>query len=185
MKDRFKFRAWCKVEIDKRWEYAYDLANKMCNIDSLRDEYGFDRVFDINQKLIQRYFRKWSLENSKEDRYNYHYEMRSVGISSDGKVIASPNVEVIALRQCTGLKDKNGKVIFEGDILKKDHREQFYVVEFCKKGHFAGAFCLKNTESGKFAGFSQESIFMPSDAPRNWDEVIGNIHQNPELIKGE
>lgn len=86
--------------------------------------------------------------------------------------------------QCTGLKDKNGKVIFEGDILKKDHREQFYVVEFCKKGHFAGAFCLKNTESGKFAGFSQESIFMPSDAPRNWDEVIGNIHQNPELIKG-
>jgi uncharacterized phage protein (TIGR01671 family) len=94
------------------------------------------------------------------------------------------NDEYIVM-QSTGLKDKNGTLIFEGDVIKKDHREQLYVVEFCKKGHFAGAFCLKNTESGKFAGFSQESIFMPGDAPRNWDKVIGNIHQNPKLIKGE
>lgn len=185
MKNRFKFEAWCKVKIDKKWEYAYDLANKICNIDNLRDEYGFDRVFAMNQKIIQRYLKKWSLENNKKDRYDYRYEMRSVGISSDGKVIISPNVEVIALRQCTGLKDKNGELIFEGDIVKKDHSEGLYVVEFCDKGHFVGGFALKNLKNGKWSNFSQESIWMANDTPRNFDKVIGNIHQNPELIKGE
>jgi uncharacterized phage protein (TIGR01671 family) len=171
MEDRFKFRAWCKVEIDKRWEYAYDLANKMCNIDSLRDKYGFDRVFDINQKLIQRYLRKWSLENSKEDRYNYHYEMRSVGISSDGKVIASPNVEVIALRQCTGLKDKNGKLIFEDDII--EHWDKKYIVKpFLPLDRFYEAESIDKHEDGSDDWMSNSDI--------DW-EVVGNIHQNPEL----
>lgn len=177
MEDRFKFRAWCKVEIDKRWEYAYDLANKMCNIDSLRDEYGFDRVFDINQKLIQRYFRKWSLENSKEDRYNYHYEMRSVGISSDGKVIASPNVEVIALRQCTGLKDKNGKLIFEGDLItdKRSIYEVRYDDEYLTFSCFIkDRFCSTLSHQMRYTKVNSESL-----------EIIGNIYQNLELIKGE
>ena len=108
-----------------------------------------------------------------------------VTLYTENNILSFSNLKHGKLLQCTGLEDKNGKLIFEGDIVKKDHCEDFYVVEFCKKGHFAGAFCLKNIQSGKFTGFSQESIWMSDDTPKNWDEVIGNIYQNPELIKGE
>lgn len=87
------------------------------------------------------------------------------------------------LMQFTGLKDKKGKEIYEGDLIKKDHHQEIFEVIFCLKGHFAGSFCLKNRETGNLTGFSQESIWMPSDAPKNFDEVIGNIYENPELLK--
>ena len=55
-------------------------------------------------------------------------------------------------------------------------------VKFCKKGYFAGGFRLWNYSSKKWAGFSQDSIWMPSDDPKNFDLVIGNIHQNGDLL---
>lgn len=68
--------------------------------------------------------------------------------------------------QCTGLKDKNGKMIWENDILKYqwDGEERIYVIKY------------------------QPPIFTYSDSFR-WsldeDEVIGNIFDNPELMEQE
>lgn len=73
--------------------------------------------------------------------------------------------------QYTGLTDKNGKKIFEGDICK--HRSNYSgntvisVVTYTD-GHFLA---LVDKNSG----------FELSDKL----EVIGNIHDNPELLKGE
>lgn len=73
------------------------------------------------------------------------------------------------IMQYTGLKDKNGKEIYEGDIL---HLE-FYL-DWIVKWHEAGfhIHILNNPET--------YYSLVPSNR-----EVIGNIYENPELLKGK
>ena len=66
--------------------------------------------------------------------------------------------------QYTGMKDKNGKRVFEGDILSL-RTGRPHVVRFED-----GAFVLENTA-------------IPVSFANKF-EVIGNIHDNPELLKG-
>lgn len=80
------------------------------------------------------------------------------------------------LMQFTGLKDKNGKEIFEGDI-----------VEFCTKWEFPQRFkgqVIYFPESMQY-GFSEngESYYDFTDIENDeLLEVIGNIYENPELL---
>jgi uncharacterized phage protein (TIGR01671 family) len=87
-----------------------------------------------------------------------------------------PNEEGLKM-EFTGLKDKNGKEIYEGDIAKGlwdaelDYSTQIFAVEF-RNGTFVENYfgrplgdCVKNYHNG------------------NTIEVIGNIYETPELIK--
>lgn len=78
------------------------------------------------------------------------------------------------LGQYTGLKDKNGKEIYEGDFLE----DSLYV-----------AWCDKQ---GGFQAFLPDDYCMACNGDMHWHEVvedsnkyevIGNLYENPELLK--
>jgi len=77
--------------------------------------------------------------------------------------------------QYTGLKDKNGTEIFEGDIVSRFFDTQRSVVEFTD-----GCFVSIIQRSG--ASEPVEEILCND---LSVTKVIGNIHDNPELLKGE
>ena len=73
------------------------------------------------------------------------------------------DIEVMPIMQFTGLKDKNGKDIYEGDIVS-DGYDQKYEVAF---------------EYGMF-GIKYKNIISPIN---NNCTIIGNIYETPELLK--
>ena len=135
-------------------------------------------------------YRAWDKENKKmqevssikfdEKEVGYIYEMQipEHNIEADECFLDFDEVE---LMQYTGLKDKNGKEIYVGDILKSE----------------SGAW-LCEVDSPSFAGFDFKIIKAPAGC--DWQigdnfllselrinearyEVIGNIYQNKDLLK--
>lgn len=78
----------------------------------------------------------------------------------------------IELMEYTGLKDKNNKEIYEGDILSDGNNEKPYKVIF-ENGSFRA----------EFEGYFEEHSFDLIDVVAQGCEVVGNIYENPELIK--
>jgi len=95
----------------------------------------------------------------------------------------------VHIRQYTGLVDKNRKEIYEGDIVR--YNNELYVIKFDEWGGELG----KNKDLFRFVGFYMEKIGIEDmtgklsllsyyEINRNEKlEVVGNIYENPELLK--
>ena len=79
------------------------------------------------------------------------------------------NIDPHTVGQFTGLHDKNGKEIYEGDIVRCD-----------MGGECEVSYCI----GGGFAGFDLSPAFHNGHQLKDV-EVIGNIHDNPELLETE
>lgn len=116
---------------------------------------------------------KWMCEVTVID-----YDLRSVDICRIGDVEHYTEMTVrkdeVILMQSTGLKDKNGVEIFEGDIVgmrKHTLANQHYYEVFKHRG---GTFRLRN----KFYGCE---LWLRHE----YCEVLGNIYENPELMEAD
>lgn len=129
-------------------------------------------------------FRAW--DSAKKEMFKDTFAITESGqvvVVEQEFVTSTPDyifVEHLVIMQSTGLKDKNGKEIFEGDILTDGHTTGdirnhptlgFYTVdESSKEGYLSDTVGIEDFEEAK--------EFM-----RNSIEVIGNIYENPELLE--
>jgi uncharacterized phage protein (TIGR01671 family) len=116
-------------------------------------------------------FRAWDKTNKMWRQPGNAFEISVIsGAVQQNYRDTSADVE---LMQYTGLKDKNGVEIYEGDILKLN--DMVFTFEWVEK-YSLGFYC----------GWKIKHISGYNGSPSMEDcEVIGNIHQNPELLKQE
>ena len=118
-------------------------------------------------------FRIWDKPTSKmfydvcigfiKDGYLSSYDWVCADIP-DGQINYTGNMlQDIEIMQCTGLKDNNGKLIFEGDIVARG--EDKAVIKYDDE---TASFYMRWVETETFI----------EDC-----EVIGNIYENPELLE--
>jgi uncharacterized phage protein (TIGR01671 family) len=106
---------------------------------------------------------------------NFHHPKGTIYIRDEMKPFG--NTHETTLMQYTGLKDKNGKEIYEGDILKTDLSRPYVVVVFRN-----GAFMYQCQDEGNDYFDHIFHVNAPEKEKDQYLEVVGNIYENPELI---
>jgi uncharacterized phage protein (TIGR01671 family) len=125
-------------------------------------------------------------------KHGIHKDWITLGASANGGWFALHNkyaVKAETVGQFTGLTDKNGKKIFEGDVIKfHKYRGEPDWVGVVKYEHclymVAGTMPLAYEKR-----IGEDPYFCPfevqlSGIEKNTIEIIGNIHDNPELLGG-
>ena len=106
------------------------------------------------------------------------YRRGMIYISSDGRYACGILSETFGL--FTGLNDKNGKEIWEGDIIQGENGHEYHIqyLQFTSTEGLFMAKCIK----GHSYGCKMRALSTIVDVGIEYS-VIGNIHDNPELCK--
>ncbi|EAK6081994.1 hypothetical protein KBI89_05095 [Campylobacter coli] len=147
---------------------------------------NFDfRIWDnIEKKYIKTPHGLYIENTEHNDASSYsriigNYEQRSFYIDypfNDRNNEYYDNEESLLIELFTGLYDKNGKKIYEGDIVKTKSPYDCFLAKVSI--HKEGTFYLES----KSRDYIGSLIYLVKD--EGYDtEIIGNIHENPELLK--
>ncbi|MGN1409070.1 MAG: YopX family protein [Eubacteriales bacterium] len=105
---------------------------------------------------------------------HYEYMIRQYETHAKTKCcgVGTFDVKPETVGQYTGMTDKSGVKIFEGDIVKRfdNGKESFYRIEYDEK--FAS-----------FIGMSNGIMFTTFDHDGEMFEVVGNFYDNPKLVE--
>lgn len=116
---------------------------------------------------------KWAEGFLMDDNYiNTPFNDNDVGGRFDDPVEIDPST----ICQCTGLVDKNGKLIWENDILA-GHIDDMYP----ENATYTQAIWYKNGFYTKEKG--SDDILLIDEFDEKYFEVFGNVFDNPELLE--
>ena len=125
-------------------------------------------------------FRAWT-EEGKVMYYDvYPFKDDTLLLSYDEIAFDEVPASDFILMQSTGLKDKNGKEIFEGDIVKYEAGCNTVTEEVAYDKNFAG-FGVRDADTDIIFTFLQLADVVDLISL----EVVGNIYNNPGLLEGE
>ena len=112
---------------------------------------------------------------------HYHIEEMTLGsYPNEFQSGISETVDPITVGQFTGLTDKNGKKIFEGDVVVCRQDINGNWIDYCVEIGYV------EMKHGAFGLHRKQGYYRPfKDWLEDYEyEVIGNIHDNPELMEG-
>ena len=104
---------------------------------------------------------------------DFKYEEVTFYIDDEEELDTCQLLKDVEIMQSTGLKDKNGKEIYEGDIVRNTHTGSVGKVHWCV--HNTGFFYYVEKDKKDYTVFRAKYNL----------EVIGNIYENKELLENE
>lgn len=131
----------------------------------MQDRFKF-RSYGRPNSIIEGMQNIYTFEESKDGYFN---------VKVDKGWLSFVKEEDLKIMQCTGLKDKNGKLIYEGDILRNTLTNKYASVAWHNTG--AGYVWSKTIPNSYLYEFG--ALFRVFGKY----EVIGNIYENPELLE--
>lgn len=140
----------------------------------MEDRYLFKAKRVDNGKWVIGYYGVIGKRNVIIEKYAENYYCPDTCESRHGNQIHEVNSKTIC--QCTGLKDKNGKLIWENDIVKclyDSYGENGVYIGKVIYREDTCCFVDANSESTDYEWWEEEK------------EVIGNIFDNPGLLESE
>lgn len=122
-------------------------------------------------------FRAWLKTQKRiietDHLFDIHFKYEVITVNQDDRGLKGFAFDEIELMQSTGLKDKNGKEVFVGDIIK------------CTRGCPHEVY-LEKEYGGTYIG-GMPAIYLKGIregyAWTEHEEILGNIYENPELLE--
>lgn len=122
-------------------------------------------------------FRAWDKEK-KEWVKNLNWSECEPQANVENGILTMESNDFFNWSQYTGRKDKNGKEIFEGDVVEMEEPVMESDVIKCEIVFYEGTFCAKWDRESQVTYFPLSECRLEEENV----EIIGNVYSNPELL---
>ena len=144
---------------------------------------GGEILSRVRFKIWDKTHNKWLTSNCGQFLLNQNGDLvfHQEGLNPLEEVKSIIDYEIV---RDTGLKDKYGKVIYEGDIIRT-HENRIQKVIWNSNG-FKLEYKFKRSYLGEIYWETRKDIELSETHNKRWGiEVIGNIYENPDLLEGD